>query len=56
MWKEGYGTSERSLNKGEYFHQKRITDGTRWKNNKTALVAAWFPMLLKNQEEVLASR
>ena len=56
IWSEGYGTSEKALNKMEYFHQKRITDGTGWKKNKTSLVAAYFPMLLNSQEEVLASR
>lgn len=54
--KEGYRTSESALNRTEYFHQKAITAGGSWRADKTALIAAFFPMLLNNPENVLASR
>jgi hypothetical protein len=54
--KEGYRTSDSALNRAEYFKQKAITSGTEWKRNKTPLIAAYFPMLLNNQENVLASK
>ena len=52
--KEGYKTSDSALNRSEYFHQKVITRGERWKRDKTALIAAYFPMLLNNPENILA--
>ncbi len=46
--KEGFMTSESSLNKAEYFRQKVITPGNNWKREKTLLIAAYFPALLNN--------
>ena len=54
--KDGYKTSDTALNRPEYFRQKVITTGSRWKQNKTELVAAYFPMLLDNIENLLATK
>ena len=51
---EGYKTSDLNLNREEYFHQKAITGGEKWRGDKTALIAAFYPRLLSNTEEVLA--
>ena len=47
---DGYSTSESALNREQYFHQKVITSGQGWKRDNTKLVAAFYPMLLNNQE------
>lgn len=52
--KEGYKTSDSALNREEYFHQKVITSGRSWRRDNTKLIAAYFPMLLNNQENLLA--
>jgi hypothetical protein len=55
--KEGYSTSDSELDRRGYFSQKVITGGINWRKDKTTLIAAYFPMLLNNQEELaLASR
>ena len=52
--KYGYRTSDAALNRVEYFHQKVITRGEGWRRDNTKLIAAYFPMLLNNVENVLA--
>jgi len=52
--KEGYKTSDLSLNRNEYFRQKAITTNNKWRDDNTKLIAAYFPMLLSNVENVLA--
>jgi hypothetical protein len=54
--KDGFRTSTESLNKSEYFHQKAITGGEKWKRDKTPLIAVFFPQLINNTEEILASK
>jgi hypothetical protein len=54
--KDGYRTSDAALNREEYFHQKVITGGDGWKKDKTPLIAAYFPMLLNNPENILAQK
>jgi hypothetical protein len=54
--KEGYRTSDSALNRYEYFHQKVITLGQNSELENTQLIAAYFPMLLNNITEVIASR
>lgn len=54
--KEGYRTPDNSLNRSEYFRQKRITSGTNWRRDKTSLIAAYFPMLLNDPENFIASK
>jgi hypothetical protein len=53
---DGYMTSDAALNRSEYFHQKKLAEGKRGEVENTQLIAAFFPMLLKNTEEVLATR
>jgi hypothetical protein len=53
---EGFKTSDPALNRLEYFHQKVLTTGLSWKRDNTKLIAAFFPMLLNNVENVLAAR
>lgn len=52
--KDGYTTSDASMNRSEYFHQKVIAPGKRGEIENTQLIAAYFPMLIKNTKEALA--
>jgi hypothetical protein len=52
----GYTTSDAALNRSEYFHQKVIAPGKRGEIENTQLIAAYFPMLIKSSDEVLAAR
>jgi hypothetical protein len=54
--KEGFKTSDAALNRLEYFHQKAITTQQGWRRDNTKLIAAYFPMLLNNIENVLAAK
>ena len=45
--KSGYSTSDETLNKSEYFHQKALTSGQGCELDYTALIAAYFPRLIK---------
>jgi len=54
--KDGFRTSASSLNKSEYFHQKAITAGQACDLDHTKLIAAYFPMLINNYENILATR
>lgn len=47
--KEGYKTSDESLNRSEYFHQKLIVSGQTDEVANTQLIAAYFPMLLTSE-------
>jgi hypothetical protein len=53
---EGYRTSETALNRSEYFHQKVLARGVNCDLENSKLIAAYFPMLLNNYENVVASR
>lgn len=53
---EGYSSSDAALNRAEYFHQKVLAPGKRGEIENTQLIAAFFPMLLKDTKEVLAMR
>ena len=53
---EGYRTSDSALNRSEYFHQKVITRGANCDLENSKLIAAYFPMLLNNFENIIASR
>ena len=46
--KDGYSTSDGALNRSEYFHQKLIVWGKQGDLLNTQLIAAYFPMLLKD--------
>jgi len=54
--KDGYKTSDAALNRVEYFHQKVITTHQGWRRDNTKLIAAFFPMLLNNVENILAAK
>ena len=54
--KEGYRTSDTSLNKQGYFHQKVITNGGKCDLDNSKLIAAYYPMLLNNIENYITSR
>jgi len=47
--KEGYKTSDESLNRSEYFHQKLIISGQTDEVANTQLIATYFPMLLNSE-------
>lgn len=46
--KDGYVTTDVSLNRDEYFHQKVLTSGQGCELDNTRLIAAYFPKLIKN--------
>jgi hypothetical protein len=52
--KDGYATTDEGLNKSEYFHQKLIIPGKQTELASTELIAAYFPMLIK--DEMIAKR
>jgi hypothetical protein len=52
--KEGYKTSNDDLDNYAYYHQKVLSNGTSTDLENTKLIAAYFPFLFKNTEEVLA--
>jgi hypothetical protein len=54
--KEGYSTSDEAMNRSEYFHQKVLAPGMRGEIENTQLIAAYFPMLLKDSNENLTIR
>jgi hypothetical protein len=46
--KEGFATSDEALNRSEYFHQKLLAQGRQNELEATRLIAAYFPMLIKD--------
>jgi len=52
--KDGFRTSTQALNRVEYFHQKALTGGEKWKRDKTPLIAVFYPQLINNTEDILA--
>jgi uncharacterized CHY-type Zn-finger protein len=52
--KDGYVTSDENLDNFQYYHQKVLSCGTNTDIENTQLIAAYFPFLFKNTEEVLA--
>ncbi len=54
--KDGIRTSDASLNRSEYFHQKLITPGKKGEIEATQLIAAYFPRLLNDVSEAIAYR
>jgi hypothetical protein len=52
--KNGLATSDATLNRSEYFHQKLIAQGKQGEVEATQLIAAYFPMLLK--EDLTAAK
>lgn len=54
--KDGYRTSDAAMNRSEYFHQKVLAPGKRGELEATQLIAAFFPRLLNETSEAVASR
>jgi hypothetical protein len=54
--KDGYKTSDSALNRSEYFHQKVLTTGGNCDLENSRLIAAYFPALINNHENILAVR
>lgn len=52
--KDGFSTSPSALNREEYFHQKALSTGVSCELDNTRLIAAFFPKLLNNYENILA--
>jgi hypothetical protein len=53
--KDGYETTDDFLNRSEYFHQKVLTSGEGTDLDKTRLIAAYFPLLLKSEVPIVAT-
>jgi hypothetical protein len=53
---EGYKTSDASLNKTEYFHQKVLGPGQRDELEAIQLIAAYFPFLIQANESLTAAK
>lgn len=47
----GFETSDAALNRLEYFHQKKLTEGMQNEVDNTRMIAAYFPMLLKDESK-----
>jgi hypothetical protein len=54
--KDGFRTSESGLNRFAYFHQKVLVQGENDKVTCMRLIGAYFPELLNDFENVIASR
>lgn len=54
--KDGYRTSDSELNKTEYFHQKIITTGSNCDLDNSKIIAAFYPMLINNYDNIVASK
>jgi hypothetical protein len=54
--KTGFRTSASALNRSEYFKQKKISHGRGDELENTQLIAAFYPMLLNDRSEIVATR
>ena len=54
--KDGYSTSDASLDRNEYFHQKVLTSGMGCELDNTRLIASYFPMLIKENGNSVAAK
>jgi len=54
--KDGYTTSDLFLDKNEYFHQKVLTSGQGCELDNTRLIASYFPMLIKGNNNSVAAK
>ncbi|HDZ41734.1 MAG TPA: hypothetical protein ENH59_08690 [Bacteroidetes bacterium] len=51
---DGLSTSELSLDREEYYHQKVITQSVTSEKDHLKLISVYFPRLVKNYEKVFA--
>ncbi|MBN2667054.1 MAG: hypothetical protein JXR67_11115 [Bacteroidales bacterium] len=56
LQKDGISTSDSELNLNEYYHQKLISQTRLSEIESTQMIAAYFPLLLNNQTEVVAAK
>lgn len=54
--KDGFSTTNDELDSFQYYHQKVISCGDFNDLENTKLIAAYYPFLLRNTEEVLAMK
>jgi hypothetical protein len=54
--KDGYKTSDAALNRLEYFHQRVITADVNCDLDNLKLIAAYYPMLINDYENMLAAK
>jgi len=54
--KEGYSTADEYLDRSEYFHQKALTSGQGHEMDNAMLIAAYFPRLLKSENDLVAAK
>jgi hypothetical protein len=54
--KDGYRTSDSELNKTEYFHQKIITTRSNCDLDNSKMIAAFYPMLINNIDNIVTSK
>ena len=54
--KDGYSTSDLYLDRSEYFHQKVLNSGKGCELDNTRLIASYFPMLIKENGNSVASK
>jgi hypothetical protein len=52
--KDGYASSDEALNRSEYFHQKLLAQGKLDEVEAAKLIAAYFPMLIR--EDLVATK
>lgn len=52
---EGFATSDTDLDRSEYFHQKVLTSGQGCELDNMMLIAAYFPRLISNSDEVVTA-
>lgn len=48
--------ADNALNRSEYFHQKVLTSSNNTVLENTMLIAAYFPVLVKDFNSILASK
>jgi hypothetical protein len=52
--KEGYKTSDIFLNRQQYFHQRVLSAGNNGDLDNSKLIAAYFPLLMNNENPLAA--
>ena len=45
---DGFSSTDAFLNRSEFYHQKKLTQGKRGELESTQLIAAFFPLLIAN--------
>ena len=53
---QGFKTTDENLNRAEYFHQKVLSPGLLMDGESTRMIAAFFPLLLTPDENLVAAK